>query len=137
MLLRRGAVDQIETRLSQPGETLHAPHLFDSEVVQALRRLVLMRQVTERRGREALDDFSQMPIARYPLLPLLTRIWRLKQNLSVFDATYIALAEALDAPLVTADAALVNAPGHRARVELYHQAGSPINSGGSSPRRWS
>lgn len=109
----------MQTRLTQPVETLHAPHLLDTEVLQALRRLVLLRQLAERRGQEALDDFSQMPITRYPVLPLLTRIWRLKQNLSVFDATYIALAEALDVPLITADAALVRAPGHRARVELY------------------
>lgn len=81
--------------------------------------MVLLRRLTEHRGREALDDFCQVPITRYHLLPLLTRIWRLKQNLSVFDATYIALAEVLDVPLITADAALARAPGHRARVELY------------------
>jgi len=81
--------------------------------------MVLLRQLTDRRVREALDDFQQMPITRYPSLPLVTRIWRLKQSLSVFDATYIALAEALDVPLITADTALVRTPGHRARVELY------------------
>lgn len=87
--------------------------------MQALRRLVLAHQLSEDRGREALEDYGDMPITRYPFLPLMTRIWRLKQTLAVFDATYIALAEALDAPLITADGALASAPGHRARVELY------------------
>jgi len=87
--------------------------------VQALRRLVLLRQLTEPRAWEALDDLTQLPLIRYPLLPLLRRIWRLKANLSVFDATYVALAEALDAPLVTTDAALARTRGHRARVELF------------------
>jgi len=81
--------------------------------------MVLGRQLTDRRGQEALDDFSQMPVTRYPALPLLSRIWRLKQNLSGFDAAYIALSEALDVPLVTADAAMARSPGHRARIELY------------------
>ena len=120
MLLQRGASAEIERRITtQDHETLHAPHVLDIEVVGALRRLVLGRHLTDRRGQEALDDFSQFPITRYPALPLLTRIWRLKQNLSSFDAFYVALAEALDVPLITADAALARSPGHRAVIELY------------------
>jgi predicted nucleic acid-binding protein len=57
-----------------------------------------------------------MPLARYPHAPLLPRMWQLRQNASAYDAVYIALAEALDAPLVTCDRALVSVPGHRATV---------------------
>lgn len=81
--------------------------------------MVLLRQLAEGRGWEALEDYGDMPITRYPFLPLMTRIWRLKQNLSVFDATYVALAEALNAPLITADGALARTRGHRARVEFF------------------
>jgi predicted nucleic acid-binding protein len=60
-----------------------------------------------------------MSVTRYPVAALLTRIWRLRDNLTAFDAAYIALAEALDAPVLTTDAALARSSGHRARVELY------------------
>lgn len=81
--------------------------------------MVLAHQLSEDRGREALEDYGDMPITRYPSLPLMSRIWRLKQKVTAFDATYIALAEALDAPLITSDGALASSAGHRARVDVY------------------
>ncbi len=75
--------------------------------------------MTGHRASEALGDFAALNVVRYPHLPLVERIWTLRSNVSVFDAAYLALAEALDAPVVTADAKLARAPGHHARVELY------------------
>ena len=119
LLLRLGAVASIEARLLRPGETLHVPYIFDVEVLQAFRRRALRRELTGNRASEALEDFAALDVVRYPHLPLIERIWTLRSNVSVFDAAYLALAEALDAPVVTADAKLARAPGHHARVELY------------------
>lgn len=117
-VLRRDAFDRIAARLEVPAETIHAPHLIDLEVVGVLRRLVLQRVMTAERGEEGLRDFAALPIERYPAMGLIDRIWELRANVTVFDAAYIALAEALDAPLVTTDGRLARAPGHRARVEF-------------------
>ena len=119
LLLRLGAVDRIEARLLRSGETLHVPFIFDLEVLQAFRRRALRRELTGHRAGEALEDFAALDVIRYPHLPLIERIWTLRSNVSVFDAAYLALAEALHAPLVTADAKLALAPGRRARIELY------------------
>ncbi len=70
------------------------------------------------RGAAALDDLSRLPLLRWPHTPLLPRIWVLRANLTAYDATYVALAEELEAPLLTSDGRLADAPGHRARVEL-------------------
>lgn len=70
------------------------------------------------RAQQALSDLADLPISRYPHDLFLFRIWQLRQNLTAYDAAYVALAEALSAPLLTRDARLASAPGHRARVEL-------------------
>jgi predicted nucleic acid-binding protein len=98
---------------------MHAPYLLDIEVAHALRRYALRGALSPARGAEALSDLAQLRLRRYPHLPLLPRIWALRENLSTFDVAYVALAEALDAPLVTSDAALARAPGHSARVEVF------------------
>jgi predicted nucleic acid-binding protein len=67
---------------------------------------------------EALEDLADFPITRYPHTPLLSRIWELRHNVTAYDAAYLALAEALPAPLITRDAKLAAVAGHRARVEL-------------------
>ncbi len=126
LLLRIGASARIEERLLLSGETLHVPHLFDAEVLQALRRRAFNRELTSGRSREALEDLAALDVTRYPHFPLIERIWALRQNLSVFDAAYVALAEALDAPVVTADAALARTSGHRATVELFRERGNVI-----------
>lgn len=100
------------------GEQLAAPELIDLEVVSVLRRHHATGLVATRRVRLALDDLVDLPIERAPHRPLLARCWKLRDNLTVYDAAYVALAEVLDATLVTADAGLGRAPGVRIRVEL-------------------
>ncbi len=74
--------------------------------------------MTPVRSREALQDFAEIALLRYPHDILLERIWQLRNNLTAYDAAYVALAEALEAPLLTCDRKLASAPGHRARVEV-------------------
>jgi predicted nucleic acid-binding protein len=88
------------------------------EVAQVLRRYALSGDVGAERCRAALDDLAALPLNRYPHDFLMSRVWELRTNMSAYDAVYVALAEALDAPLFTRDRRLAKAPGHRARVEL-------------------
>lgn len=108
----------LEERLFSAGETLHAPHLLDVEVAQVLRRYALAGDVGTERCRAALDDLAGVALTRYPHDFLMQRVWDLRGNLSAYDAVYVALAETLDAPLLTRDRRLANAPGHAARVEV-------------------
>jgi predicted nucleic acid-binding protein len=108
----------VRERISHPGESLHAPHLLDLEVAQALRRHVLGELVSESRGLRAVEALMDLRLIRYPHTPFLARIWELRRNVIAYDAVYLALAEALDAPLLTTDRSLAQAPGHRARVDL-------------------
>jgi len=98
---------------------LHAPHLIDVEALQALRRLVLTGALSEERAVEVRADLVSLTIARYPLGAMADRVWALRENLTAYDATFVALAEALDAPLLTCDQRLARASGHRARVEIF------------------
>ena len=118
VLMRTPAAQTIEDQLFTQPETLHAPHLLDVEVAHVLRRYAAIREIDGERGRAALVDFADMPVQRYPHEILLPRIWQLRHNLSAYDAAYVALAEALDVPLLTRDKRLVAAAGHHARVEL-------------------
>lgn len=118
VLLGTPAARRITERLFAEGETLHAPHLLDVEIAQVLRRYALAGAFGSERGGEALEDLADLPIARYPHQPFLSRIWELRHNVTAYDAAYLALAEALAAPLVTRDAKLASAAGHRARIEL-------------------
>ena len=102
--------------LSAPGQTVHVPHLTDIEVLQVLRRYARTGALGAARARQALQDYSDMRLVRYPHAPLLPRVWQLRQNASAYDAVYLALAEALGAPLRTCDRALGSVPGHRAKV---------------------
>lgn len=94
----------------------HAPHLLDIEVMQVLRRYVLAGQVSAARAREAMLDLANFPIERHAHAALIERVFELRANLTAYDATYLALAEALDSTLVTCDKALAKVPGTRARV---------------------
>jgi predicted nucleic acid-binding protein len=118
VLLGTPAGLRVMERLFAPAETLHAPHLLDLEVVQVLRRYTFAGELSSTRGLEALEDLAEFPITRYPHDLLLPRIWELRRNLTAYDAAYVALAEALAAPLVTRDAALASTRLHRAKVEL-------------------
>jgi predicted nucleic acid-binding protein len=88
-------------------------------VLHALRRQTLLGTFSRKRGIEALEDLKNIAFVRYPHTPLMERIWDLKDNLTAYDAAYVALAEAPDAPLVTLDARLARASGVRAAVEVY------------------
>ncbi len=108
----------IEHRLFSDGDSIHAPHLVDLEIVQALRRLVRNGDMPPTRVEEALEDLADTRIDRYPHSLFLPRIWELRDTLTAYDGAYVALAEALDATLVTRDARLARTRGHRARIEL-------------------
>jgi predicted nucleic acid-binding protein len=100
------------------GQTLAAPHLLDLEVGSVLRRLVRNGDVPERRAHLALADLADLPVERAPSLPLLPRCWELRDNLTIYDAAYVALAETLDVRLLTADGRLARATGPRCTVDL-------------------
>lgn len=100
-----------QARRALGSQQVHVPHLIDSEIASGLRRRVLARQVDEHDGWVALDTWRHLAVTRYAVPALLERIWALRANLSAYDAGYVALAEALDCSLVTADARLSRAPG--------------------------
>lgn len=108
----------ISNMLFDQRQTLHAPHLLDIEIAQVIRRYVLNGQITSQRGVAALADFLDLPLHRHPHDFLLPRVWELRSNLTAYDAVYVALAEMLDAPLLTHDRRLAAASGHRAQIEL-------------------
>ena len=109
---RPAAVERIS------GEELHAPHLIDLEVASALRRLAAAGRIDDLGGRTLLAVLADIDLHRHGHIPLLSQIWGLRDNLSPYDAAYVALATALDAPLVTADRKLAAAPGLTCAVEL-------------------
>jgi predicted nucleic acid-binding protein len=108
----------IVERIFADEESLFAPHLIDVEITHVLRRYVLKRQLSVADGARALEDLDDIPIRRYPHGILIPRIWELRDNLTAYDAAYVALAEMIDAPLLTRDAALASTSGHRAQIEL-------------------
>jgi predicted nucleic acid-binding protein len=118
VLLRTPIAAALERRLFDAAETLHAPHLLDIEVAQVVRRYAQAGEISDKRGSEALTDLADLPLQRYPHDVLLPRVWELRRNLTAYDAVYVALAEALDVPLLTRDRRLAAAPGLRAVVEV-------------------
>jgi predicted nucleic acid-binding protein len=108
--------DSARARLA--GDSLAAPELIDVEVVSVLRRLFLAGNLDARRADLALVDLIELPLQRVPHRPLLARCWELRDNVTPYDAAYIALAEILDAVLVTADARMSKAPGTRCRFDV-------------------
>ncbi len=118
VLLQTSNTPAVEKRLYEAGQTLHAPHLIDIEVAQVLRRVAMAGRIDGDRGRMALSDFADLPMQRYPHELLMPRVWALRHNLTAYDAAYVALAELLDAPLLTRDGRIARATGHRARVEV-------------------
>lgn len=109
---------KVEARLFRDQDEVHLPHLADVEVTQGLRRLVRAREVSPDRAAEAMTDLADLDLHRHPHLDLLTRAWKLRENVTAYDAMYVALAEALDARIITCDAPLAKTPGHRAPIEL-------------------
>jgi predicted nucleic acid-binding protein len=117
-LLQTPLGTRIEARLFREEDELHAPHAVDVEVVQGLRRLVRTGEVSPGRAEEAIEDLTDLDLHRHPHLDLVGRAWKLRENITTYDAIYVALAEAIEAPIVTCDSPLAKAPGHRARIEV-------------------
>lgn len=111
-----GDGDRARTRLR--GEQLVAPEFIDLEVVSVWRRMAAARQIDARRAKFALGDLAALPMRRAPHAMVLQRCWELRANLTVYDATYVALAEALGVLLLTADQRLAGAAGLRCGVEV-------------------
>ena len=110
--------DGDRARLRLRGERLAAPHVVDLEVISAWRRLASAGALDERRVGLALTDLQALPCDRVSHQPLLQRCWELRDNLTPYDAAYVALAEFLETTLLTADGSLANAPGPRCRIEV-------------------
>jgi predicted nucleic acid-binding protein len=118
-LLRTKAGQRIEERIYARNESLHAPYLLDLEVTQVLRRMVYRREIPDWRADEAITDLLRLRVVLYPHRPLVRRIWQMRQNLTAYDAAYVALAEKLNATLITLDARLASASGHQANIEFF------------------
>ena len=96
----------------------HVPHLFDLEVAQTLRRDVFRGLLSAADGAAALHALAALPLQRHPHAPFLDRVWELRDAVTAYDASYVAVAEALGATLLTRDARLAGAPGVRATIEV-------------------
>ncbi|MGC1457240.1 MAG: type II toxin-antitoxin system VapC family toxin [Steroidobacteraceae bacterium] len=118
LTLRTALGEKVELRALAPQERLYAPHLLDLEVAQVLRRLTQLKEITAARAQEALDDYTGLLVERAAHRELLHRVWQLRDSMTAYDGAYIALAEALDAPLLTCDGRLARSHGHRAMIEL-------------------
>jgi predicted nucleic acid-binding protein len=117
-LLRLPLAGEVDRRLGSSDRTLHAPHLIDIEVAQVVRRFANRGAITADRGAQALVDLADLDLNRYEHTPLLPLIWDLRDNLTSYDAAYVALAVSLEASLLTMDAKLTAAPLPGLRVEL-------------------
>jgi predicted nucleic acid-binding protein len=117
----REAAPGLVARLSEDGD-LHAPHLIDVEILHALRRMTMRGEISDDRAADARSDFADTAIVRYPHEPLSDRMWELRQNLTAYDAAFVALAESLAVPLITCDGRLASANDHRAQIELFEVA---------------
>jgi predicted nucleic acid-binding protein len=117
VLNERGSAEQVRARLAETRGAAHVPHLFDLEVVQAIRGHLHGGRLERSHAERALVSASQLRLRRWPHHPFRDRIWALRDNVTAYDAVYLALAELLDLPLVTTDARLA-ATDSTARVEL-------------------
>jgi predicted nucleic acid-binding protein len=118
LILDTPAGQLVAARIADPTEGLHVPHLADIEVVQALRRYVREGELHAEAAEVALDDFRALDLQRHAHEPLLERVWQLRENLTAYDAVYVALAEVLDSVLLTCDRPLSRAPSMARRVVL-------------------
>ena len=118
LLLGRPAVPGLADRVLSDDD-LHAPHLLDVEFQHALWRLARTGAIGDDRASDARTDFVDLAVVRYPHIPLADRMWELRHNMTAYDAAFVVLAEILAVPLITCDARLARAPGHRAAVEVF------------------
>jgi predicted nucleic acid-binding protein len=119
-LLSRGVnATAIQARLFTRSTPICAPHLVDAEIASILRKHVLSGRIARARGREALQDFLDLSLVRFPHTPLLPRVFALAHTVTAYDALYVALAESLSAPLVTCDGRLARALAGIVAVEVF------------------
>lgn len=118
MLLRTPTGELAARHVATADAGVHAPHLLDAEVGSVMRRLELNRDVDAGAAETLLIAFQRLPIRRYDLGPLLPRAWELRKNLTIYDALYVALTEALGATLLTTDRRLARAPGIDIQVKV-------------------
>jgi len=118
LLLGTSSGHEIAARVADPELSIHVPHLADVEVAQTLRRYVSDGELDAAAAGQALVDLRALDVERHSHEPLLDRVWALRDNLTAYDAVYVALAEALNATLVSCDGRLARAPGMARRVEL-------------------
>ncbi len=111
---------RVATLITDAGTALHVPHLLDAETVSALRKLARELIIEDDEGEAAIDHLLALDLQRHSHEGLLERAWAVRRNLTICDAMYVALAEALDATLVTCDRSLSRAAGMRARVEVIN-----------------
>lgn len=110
--------DGARARGALAGHDVSVPDLVDVEVVSVLRRRWLAKTLSARRFASAIMDLTAVPADRYPVLPFMPRAYELRANVTAYDAAYIALAEQLGCPLITADARLAAAPGTRCAISV-------------------
>ncbi len=118
VLTARRPPERLVERVADGGE-LHAPHLLDVEMLHALRRMTADGTLPLDRAEDALAEFAELAVLRHSHEPFADRVWALRHNVTAYDGMFVALAEALDAPLVTSDARLAGAPGVSAMIELF------------------
>ena len=118
LLLGTEQGQSVGVRIADPALGLHTPHLADVEVAQTLRRYVREGDLDPASAAAALDDLHALDLEQHAHEPLLDRVWSLRQNLTAYDAVYVALAEILETILLTCDCKLARAPGIAGRVEL-------------------
>jgi predicted nucleic acid-binding protein len=118
LLLGTDAGRRVAVRIADPAIALHVPHLADVEVTQALRRYAREGAIDSDTAAAALEDLRSLDLERHGHEPLLERIWALRDNLTAYDAAYVALAEALEGTVLTCDGRLARARGLSRRVEL-------------------
>lgn len=109
LLASSPAAPRVWDRLDQPGVTVHVPHVFDLEIVNALRRRLRAGDVSHAEAALALKNLTDMRVTRHAHWPLQTAIWRLRDALTAYDAVYVALAKSLNAPIITLDAGVARA----------------------------
>ncbi|WP_301546734.1 type II toxin-antitoxin system VapC family toxin [Gordonia sp. X0973] len=122
LLLNLPLAEDVRRRIAASTVQLHAPQLLTIEVLQVLRRRVAAGSTTTEEANRALELFEELDVSYHDHALLARRVWALRGNLTAYDAAYVALAELLDVPLLTADAGLAGAPGNQAQIELVSAA---------------
>lgn len=121
LLLAKKSDDLLRQRVVGSGRVLHAPAHLDTEVLSAISGLLKGGKITEGRARRMADQFRALRVARHHVAPFAARVLELRHNFTVYDAAYLALAEALRQPLLTCDAKFARASSntHRAEIHTY------------------